>query len=410
MTKQIRTQKEVDGLKIPEAGEYWRQVDGVKHLGVRVRSNKTKLYIMRFYEDGRQRKHAIGSAIDMPLSEARSQATEFNGKQVAKGRKPKWLENRKATLQELFAENLQELKDTGKSDTYIANWCSFWSNHVPAALKNKQASAVSVKDVDQLLIRIAKDHPTTANRVRGVLSRIYKRAVKYGTVDHDPTLGVYRAKEHPRTRWLTEAEADALTAVLMADFKNEGRTPAYPSNRLSGLEQYRADQNAVSAAAVLMLMYTGARPIEVFKMTWGDVDLTAGRWVKPRETVKQDEEHTVPLLDTAVALLTQLKAKVNTNGPPDSYVFTRVGEPGNRINSVKRYFAKARERAGIDDPSVTPYVLRKTFVSRLMHAGVDVKTVARLSGHKNPATLLKHYAHTDEETAREGLKKAFGGS
>jgi site-specific recombinase XerD len=69
-------------------------------------------------------------------------------------------------------------------------------------------------------------------------------------------------------------------------------------------------------------------------------------------------------------------------------VFVNIhGEP---LKGYKHWFNPAAREAGIKD--FTWYCLRHTFASRLLMAGVDLRTVAELMGHKTIQMTMR-YAH-----------------
>ena len=72
-----------------------------------------------------------------------------------------------------------------------------------------------------------------------------------------------------------------------------------------------------------------------------------------------------------------------------SLVFS--SEKGNPITDVKKGFAGALKRAGIDR-HVRFHDLRHTFASHLIMKGVDLRTVAKLMGHRDIEMTMR-YAH-----------------
>jgi len=64
---------------------------------------------------------------------------------------------------------------------------------------------------------------------------------------------------------------------------------------------------------------------------------------------------------------------------------------GVKIASVKKGFALAVQRAGLDD--VHPHDRRRTFGSWLAQAGVDIRRVSELMGHSNIRVSASVYAH-----------------
>ena len=64
------------------------------------------------------------------------------------------------------------------------------------------------------------------------------------------------------------------------------------------------------------------------------------------------------------------------------------------------------------DFHVTPHQLRHTYITNLLLAGVDVKTVQYLAGHERAKITLDIYAHLTynrPEDLIEKVKKAFNG-
>ena len=63
------------------------------------------------------------------------------------------------------------------------------------------------------------------------------------------------------------------------------------------------------------------------------------------------------------------------------------------------------------DFEVTPHILRHTYITNLLLAGVDIKTVQYLAGHERAKITLDIYAHLTYNRPEEILEKvnaAFG--
>ena len=72
-----------------------------------------------------------------------------------------------------------------------------------------------------------------------------------------------------------------------------------------------------------------------------------------------------------------------------------------RIYALRDAFEIAVERAGILDFHL--HDLRHTFASRLVMAGVDLRTVQELMGHKTIAMTLR-YAHLSSDHKRKAIE------
>jgi site-specific recombinase XerD len=83
----------------------------------------------------------------------------------------------------------------------------------------------------------------------------------------------------------------------------------------------------------------------------------------------------------------------------------KVTETVKRINSIKRSFATACNKAKIFD--LTFHDLRHTFASHLVMAGVDLTTVSRLMGHKS-LTMTLRYSHLAPNHLENAVNKLNG--
>ncbi|HLG66561.1 MAG TPA: tyrosine-type recombinase/integrase [Acidimicrobiales bacterium] len=165
---------------------------------------------------------------------------------------------------------------------------------------------------------------------------------------------------------------------------------------------------------------TGARRGELCGLRWKDVDLDAGTLTISRSVVeaahsvlveKDTKTHASRRLaldpDTVDSLRRHRKRVDERVGACDAelsenaYVFS--AEPdGTRPwapNDVTKDFIRLRNRAGLT--TVRLHDLRHFAATRLLAAGVPVRTVSGRLGHSNAAMTLDVYAHFVEESDRE---------
>ena len=129
---------------------------------------------------------------------------------------------------------------------------------------------------------------------------------------------------------------------------------------------------------------TGARIGEATSLTWADIDF-AKRTAIIRQTKVADTREAHLPNELLVAL-----ANIPSNRKRDDLVFGYSDR-----HSVKQTWDRVIDRAGIE--RLTPHCCRHGFATTLLRSGRDVKTVARLGGWKDAATVLKHYAHAIED-------------
>jgi integrase len=128
---------------------------------------------------------------------------------------------------------------------------------------------------------------------------------------------------------------------------------------------------------------TGMRPSEQYGLTWNRVDLVRRQVTLPKS--KNGKTRHIPLNSASLAAFKALRVR-SLDGPCPVFV-NMLGEP---LKGYKHWFDLAVSEAGLTD--FTWYCLRHTFASRLVMAGVDLRTVAELMGHKTIQMTMR-YAH-----------------
>ncbi|MEI6491993.1 MAG: site-specific integrase [Verrucomicrobiota bacterium] len=158
------------------------------------------------------------------------------------------------------------------------------------------------------------------------------------------------------------------------------------NRKLSDTRDEAAD--VVEAFALL-----GLGQAEVASLQWQHVNLEqATLSVKRRKT---GVPFTVPLNSAAVELLKRRKDV--TGASPTGYIFT--------VYSPKKAIEAACTDLGY--PAFTPRSFRKLYITEALRAGVNVKIIAEMQGHRDGGKLiLKTYSAevNAEELARAGTK------
>lgn len=173
-----------------------------------------------------------------------------------------------------------------------------------------------------------------------------------------------RNQYEPRTRYLTEAQADDL---------------------LGQLQPHRAWW-------VLVAVYTGMRRSELERLRVEDIDLE-GKWIRVPGTKTKKAKRVIPLPTALAKALPKFAPK---QGP--------VVQPWSWVG---KGLADACKRAGV--PRVSPNDLRRTFGSWLKQAGEDSLVVARLLGHSSTAMVERVYGHLGDANYRAAMKKLPAG-
>jgi integrase len=145
---------------------------------------------------------------------------------------------------------------------------------------------------------------------------------------------------------------------------------------------------------VRVAICTGLREGTVQRLRWGMLS-PDGILVIPAEIMKTRRDHRMPLAQRALA-------ELGDRQPAECPLI-----PGMEKNAtwVYKEFKKAGRRAGLP-AIVSPHDLKRTWVSRMMSAGVPLNQVMALGGYRSQGIILKHYfAPVPTDEARAILEK-----
>jgi site-specific recombinase XerD len=227
---------------------------------------------------------------------------------------------------------------------------------------------ITAGDVERILEAIGtKRAPATRNRYRSFLSALFKKARREGHVASNPVRDVPRLTENnARLAFLTAVEEEAVLSALPAHYR-----PHF-----------------------IVSVHTGLRWSEQMGLTWRYVDFLTGFMTVPRS--KHGEARRVPMNSVVRSVLVDQGTVRTRPDDPDEPVFKSQPKQADKFfpQAVQRAQAALREQ-GRDASRLDGYVWhsnRHTFASRLVIAGVDLRTLQEFGGWKT-ASMVSRYAH-----------------
>jgi integrase len=226
-------------------------------------------------------------------------------------------------------------------------------------------------------------------------------------------------READRQPSTINAELAALNAMLrraqtwgkLTDHPGKGVKPLraiQKEARFFSLEE-EARVLSVSSPALRLLtqvgLLTGFRRQELAFLRPEDVSLERGIINVVASYSKNGERRTLPMGPRLTALL---QRALTLCGSAATVFLTEEGKSWTP-HRVTGAFRLACRRAGLG--MLGPHIMRHTFASRLVMAGVDLRTVQELLGHKSILMTMR-YAHLSPDHKRmamETLESRFGG-
>jgi integrase len=280
------TKRLVDSLK-PAGEDYFIWDDTLSGFGLRVQPTGAKSYVVKYRAgSGRgapTRRVTLRKVGTLTPDEARTLARKMLGA-VAHGSDPaalKAAERRASTLRELAETFMTEHVVTKRKPTTATHYWSLLENVVLPELGNRKAEQVTPSDLAKLHAKMRK-RPYQANRMLEVVGSMYSFASKRKLLPpgFNPARGIDQYPEKRRERYLSADELSRLgDAIREAQtvglpYEIDGTKPT--AKHAPREAHRRTNIGPYAAAAVRLLILTGARLREILHLKWEHVDPERG--------------------------------------------------------------------------------------------------------------------------------------
>jgi integrase len=390
------TKEKVDGI-FPDPGGAdvfrWDEGDGaIKGFGVRMKPSGAASFVVQYRTpEGRTRRLALGRVGVLTADQARKLAAARLS-EVAHGRDPS--AERRAAREALTVAEVAELYlcegPAAKPNKKASSWAADVSNierHVKPLLGRKLAKMLTPADVARFQADVAAGKSKadvrtgfrgraiveggkgTAARSLAVLGAMLQFAVDRQLIASNPAKGVKLYKGEKKERFLSEAEVARLADTLASMERD-----------------YRLSPTA--AAAIRLLMLTGARKSEILGLRWAWIDFDRGCLRLPDG---KTGAKTVPLASAALALLSDLRQEMRSD-----FVLP-AAKGGEHFAGLQKAWEWVRIRAEL--PGVRLHDLRHSFASFAIADGNTLFMVGKVLGHKQARTT-ETYAHLADDPVR----------
>lgn len=390
----------------PRETEYFVWDGSLAGFGVRVQTTGAMSYVVKYRAgSGRSaptRRITIARTGTVTPDEARTLAKKTLGS-AAHGADPaaqRAAEKRASTLAEVAERFLTEHVEAKRASSSAASYRSLLERLALPELGRRKAERVTTAEIQRLHSRL-RATPYQANRLLRVLSSLFTFAAKDHAVPagFNPCRGIEYFPEEGRERYLTTDELSRIGEAI-----REAETIGIPyevdqTNPKSKHAPKEANRRTIigphAAAALRLLIFTGARLREILHLEWEQIDFERGLLLLP---TSKTGKKTIVLNGPALAVL---------NGLPRIGVYviagTSAGENDERPRAdLKKPWKAISNRAGLD--GVRIHDLRHTHASVGAGAGLGLPIIGKLLGHTQSSTTQR-YAHLDSDPLRKASEQ-----
>ena len=347
-------------------------IDGISHEG-----KPERIYYIRYRKDGKQVEEKAGRS-SQGITPARAsiiRAERVVGKRQSNSEKRQQEKEQKKAQDGRWtvAKLWEAYKDSKPNLKGITTDQNRFQNYVKPAFGDMLPSEIDPLSVDRLRVKLMKKKST--GTVRNVLE-LLRRVSNYGVKKN-----------------LTEGLSFTIEMPKMNNIKTEDLTADQLEALLQAID---ADEHPQAGNLMKMVLYTGMRRTELFKLKWADIDEQRG-FIKITDP-KGGLDQKIPLNDVARNLL---KEHPSTGS---QYVFP--GRGGNQRKDIHHQVNRIRNNAGLPKDFRALHGLRHVYASMLASSGqVDLYTLQRLLTHKSPQ-MTQRYAHLRDEALRDASNVA----
>jgi integrase len=231
--------------------------------------------------------------------------------------------------------------------------------------------------------------PNTLNIIRRCTRALFNKAVEWELLAKNPVL---------------------KSQVVKVERKvSKGFTPEQSA------EYLKAFMSSPAAYPLAFALGTGLRIAECLGVKHADIEERSGQYflnvrqqllsesgkavLRPLKT--QNSKRIIPLTSLMMEVVNRQKivqTRLGAKGDLDLLFTITTGSPVD-VNNLRRWIREQLPKFGLN--AITPHDLRRGFVSVLVAANADIKTVSALLGHADISTTLNIYAQANTKRKEE---------
>ncbi len=308
------------------------------------------------------------------------------------------------TLASIFPEFLEHKKKTTWKDSTVVRNLSVWNNYYKGTeILDVPLRSIRLKRLEEWAYGLIEKHDLTKKEFGNVatwMKQMFEYAAMEEIIDKNPYTMLKIT--NPNVFRQPELKSDE-NRVLSPDMEI-----ALYKECLDRFEKRHYPVHQLLPLGIIMLFQAGLRPSELVTLRYSDIngdEITIRRYFsdKPGKIMENRTKaghgfRKVILTSLAKELIEAARKRQLEEGIKDpEYIFMMNDHFKGFYDRLRKTFSSLCNKIGI--PQNTPYSGRRTFISSLIDAQVNIRTIQNYVGHNDARTTLNNYCY--DRSARE---------
>lgn len=348
------------------------------YVEVRVTSQGQGTYYLRYKDvTGKTCHQKLGRTSEIDLVEARKRAKTQKA-EIALGADPRKAE---------------------KARKEVLTFTEFFEAHYLPYVKPRKRSWKRDDELFRLRIKEVLGHKRlnqiTRQQIQSFHTDLLAKGLAPASCDHHVKLIKHALNLAIDWGLLTEKNPAARVPLFNRDNKVEHYLD---EDQLAGLlTVLNKDENRTVCQIALFLLSSGARLKEALQATWDQIDQPNRVWRIPATNSKSKRIRSVPLNDSALAVLKQL----DTEGKFECLFVNQ--QTGAAYTTIHKVWCRLRAKAGL--PKLRIHDLRHQYASFLVNSGRTLYEIQQILGHSTPL-VSQRYSHLSSKSLQAAANSA----
>ncbi len=355
-------------------------------LYLQINPNGSKLWRLRYYYNDKEKLVSLGKYPVVSLKDAREKAIDVR-RQLDKGIDPTAKKReeklkKKNDFEKVASEWWVNQKDRWTEEYAQTVWRRLERDALPW-LKSRPVNELTTAELLQVLRRIeSRGTVDTAHRICQYLNNIGIFAVACGYIENNPANNLVKALKSTLKR----------NMAAITDPKQIGPL-------LRAIDTLEGSFTVRQILRIAPLLF--ARPGELRRMEWNEVDFDTALWTIPASKTKKRREHLVPLSEQALKILQETHPATGS----DEYVFPSV-RAKNKPLSENTINASLR-RLGYTKEEMTGHGFRTMASTNLHELGFRSEIIERQLAHIDKNQIRGTYNKAEYLDERRKLMQSW---